>query len=317
MPSLQKLVPQLFVLQHHLEVYQLNHLMTKEGKIKVLEKSDIDILTKGLKDIIEKISFDNLTLEKKYKLFSQIQELNGGLFDEEGLEELINPQTSIREKLHRTELQLRRKLAENEFIKSHLAVFNNPNPEVQQKINKVLSIDFAKSQAEQFEKLNEEGAKNKIIQKYITDGYSPLEADTKYNEDNLNFTMLTYSYQKNKMSLGSIGKIAIGVYANYTTFNGLLQQNKKSDVFIKDEMGNPKHLTIGRFTSNGILGMEKTLDGARTTAEVFAEKENTASTSSPRVSSPSRSSSPSVGSSRGSSSNGSSSRGGSSRGGRG
>ena len=268
--------------------YQLNHYMTKDGKIKVLEDTDIKAITKGLRDMIEKIDFQNLSLERKYKLFTQIQELNGGLFDEEGLEELVNPQTSIKEKLFKTELQLQRKLAENEFIKSHLAVFNNPNPEVQKRINKILSIDFAKSQAEKLEKLNDEGIKNKIVEKYINEGYSPAEAQDKYNADNLNFTMLTYSYQKNKMSLGSIGKIAIGVYANYTTFNGLLQQNKKTDVFIKDEEGNPKHLTIGKFTSDGNLGANNTIAPAgslasewrkkhqRTTAEVFAEKENTA-----------------------------------------
>lgn len=267
--------------------YQLNHYLTDSGRIEVLSEVHVEEATKGLKDMIAKYEQQNETLEKKHQLFTRLAEMHGGLFDEEGLEELKNPQISVREKLTRVELQFKRKLAENEFIKTHLAVFNNPNPEVQSKINKILSIDFAKDQAEKFEKLNQEGEKNKIIEGYINDGYSPAEAADKYNADNLNFTMLTYSYQKNKMSLGSIGKVAIGVYANYTTFNGLLQQNKKGSVFIKDADGEAKHLTIGKFTSNGVLGLDKTLSPAgatndwftnhqRTTAEVFAEKENTA-----------------------------------------
>lgn len=255
--------------------YALNHVTHKDGSITVLTKTMADDMLQSYQSIIEEFDLENTVAERKAQLISTLQNMATIGSNEEGIEELINPQASVEDKMKRMSLKLSTALAQNEFIRTHLAVFNNSNPIVQNKINKILSIDFAKKQASEIEKLEAEGEKNKTVAKYIKQGLSPLEAEKKYQSEAMNFTMLTYSYQKNKMSLGSIGKVAIGVYANYTTFNGLLQQND-ADVFIKDEQGEPASLQIGRFTSNGILGNEKTLDGERTTAEVFAEKENTA-----------------------------------------
>jgi hypothetical protein len=65
------------------------------------------------------------------------------------------------------------------------------------------------------------------------------------------------------------------VYANFTTLNGLIQQNG-SEIFIRDKKGNPKPLTIGNYTAKGILGQEMTVDGSRSIADVLAERENIA-----------------------------------------
>lgn len=240
--------------------YQLNHIMTNDGKIKVLENSDVENITKSLTNKIEEFNLENTSASAKSnfanELFRSFIEGKGNLLDEESLETLLLPQVDIVEKINRLELQLKRKLAENEFIKSHLAIFNNPNLDIQNKINSVLSIDFAKSQAEQLEKLNEAGYRNKMIAEYMAKDatLSDLKANEMYEADQLNFTMLTNSYQKSKMNLGAIGKVAIGVYANYSTFNALLQQHQGEDIYIQDENGNPKTIQIGHFISDGKLG---------------------------------------------------------------
>jgi hypothetical protein len=274
--------------------YQLNHITTEDGKIQVLTKKYADAKIQDLKNKIEKANLQNATASAKsnfaQELFRSFVQGTGTLIDEESLETLLLPQLSIAEKLSKVETELKRKLAENEFIKTHLAVFNNPDVNVQNKINKVLSIDFASDQANLIEELTAEGVKNAATAKYreSNPNLSLKEADEIYQKSLMNFTMLTNSYQKMKMDLGSIGKTAIGVYANYTTFNGLLQQNiSGKSVFIMDENGDPKVTTIGDFISTGTLGVQKTLTptvngtawakvNQRSTAEVFAEKENTA-----------------------------------------
>jgi hypothetical protein len=274
--------------------YQLNHIVDADGKIKPLTKEYAEAKIQELKDKIEKANFNNLTASAKsnfaQELFKSFVQGTGSLLDEESLETLLLPQISLVEKLTKVEAELSRKIAENEFIKCHLAVFNNPNTAIQSKINKVLSIKFAGKQADLIEELTAAGEKNQAVEKIKAEnpGMSSTEANKRYAKTVLNFTMLTNTYQKSKMNLGSIGKTAIGVYANYTTFNGLLQQNiSGKEVYIMDENGDPKTITIGGFVSNGTLGVGKTLSPTsnantwatkhqRTTAEVFAEKENTA-----------------------------------------
>lgn len=264
--------------------YQLNHIMNEDGSFEALQLKHKEEIINSLQYIIDKLDLENIVLDRKGSYRAELLKLSqgkGNFFDEESLEELLVPDMSVKEKLERKTLEIDRKLAENEFIKIHLAVFNNPSNNVQSKINKILSIDFAKEQADKFEALNEEGKKNAQIQKYLEQdaSLSLLDAETKYKEESLNFNMLNYTYQKDKMSLGSIGKIAIGVYANYTTFNGLIQQSEASQfipIVVEKGIFTNKEITIGNYTSSGILGAEKTLDGERTIAEVFAEKENTA-----------------------------------------
>lgn len=262
--------------------YQLNHFMNEDGSIEALQAKHIEGEINKLEELFNEFDLENTILDRKSnaRLDIATMALGSDIFTEESLQDLLTPDMSVKDKLERVRLELERKLAENEFIKSHLAVFNNPSDKVQSKINKILSIDFAKEQADKIEALNEEGKKNAEIQKYITEdtSLSLLDAEAKYKENSMNFNMLTYSYQKEKMSLGSIGKIAIGVYANYTTFNGLVQQNPGTQFISQSTPEGPiaKIVTIGSFKSNGILGAERTLDGERTIAEVFAEKENTA-----------------------------------------
>jgi hypothetical protein len=296
--------------------YQLNHIQDyKTGKIEVLDEKHLEKEMEVFNKKLEKLDFENTILEIKGKDYkfegggtkyakASIYDMKNSLIErfaailenstaKEDIDILLDPTTSIREKKEAKKLQLERKLAENDFIRVHLAVYNSPDIEIQKKINKVLSMKFAQDQASSLEKLVEEGEKAAFVRKYtVTNpGASPLEAEEVYLNNYKNSTLLGYSYQKTKMSLGSVGKTAIGVYANYTTFNGLINQvfGEEGMFLFGGKNGGPKQMTIGNFTSTS-AGLRQTimptdprikqkwLDNKyqRDTSEVWAEKENTA-----------------------------------------
>ena len=162
------------------------------------------------------------------------------------------------EKLDKVNDKLQAQIYENEFIKMHSSVLSNGNEEVQQKVNKVLSMQFAKGQAEM------------------------VQEKTEGSQDNTNFTMLSDSYQKKKMGLGASGKLGIGVYSNYVVFHSMVQQSDKPvQLMTRDEDGKqiPMKIQIGKQTSNGELGRADSLAPIgiqRSISEVFAERQNTA-----------------------------------------
>jgi len=261
--------------------YQLNNYTDEFGNIKVLDKQGVEAETKQTKEKLERLHLDLLSAKRKgfplQDMFEETKSLLSHYFNEEELNDIFNPEIKLLDKLKTLDNSLKRKLAENEFIKSHLAVYNSTNPNIQKRINKILSMDFAKDQAKQMEKLSEEGEKQSFISNYKI--VNPLatqgEALKAYDNYFKNFSVLNYSYQKEKMKLGSVGKGAIGVYANYTTFSALIQTNIGSQGMQILKNGNPRVFVIGE-ASSGSLGAVKTLDGDRNTSEVYNEKVNTA-----------------------------------------
>lgn len=146
------------------------------------------------------------------------------------------------------------KLAQNEIVKIHKAILANSDTRIQKKINKVLSMDFARSQATLISQANN----------------APTHTFSIYDDE----------HQKYKLGLGAAGKSGIGVYSNYVVFHNLVQQSATpiqlmdSDSETKQRF--PLEITIGSFTSNGKLGNIETLDKNRTIGEVLAERQNTA-----------------------------------------
>lgn len=283
--------------------YALNHYIDETGAIKVIDEKYVDNQTKGLRDMLEKLHFELESSKRKaqakktpfsYSAFINNLEEQGEsglnllyqtLKQElgEDLDDILSPEISISQKLISLERKMKTKLAQNDFVRTHLSVYNSTSEEVQKKINKVLSIDFASEQAEQFEEWETEAKKRKFEQSYLLANPNALPNEVKkaYEDYQGNFTMLTYSYQKSKMDLGAVGKVAIGVYAVATTFNGLLHQTFEGK---GTEIGDAP-IMIGHFTSSSIgvlnslapTGVDfKDFEFGRSTAEVFAEKENTA-----------------------------------------
>ena len=165
---------------------------------------------------------------------------------------------------------IEKKIAQNDFTRVYLAVYDSPSKEVQKKLNSILSMEVASGQAETIASWKEEGIRNAFIEKQVALGKNRKEAADMYKEAAENFTMLSYNYQKAKMDLGAIGKKAIGVYATAATFAALIQtQNPK---------GLPmKAFTIGNMSSSK-LGAVNSLSKKyqRTLSDILGERINTA-----------------------------------------
>lgn len=246
--------------------YQLNHHVTKSGEIKEFTEYHVEQVRKKIdKFLNSKEVQDALALEKVERslpenVFMDFMNSLEGVFTEEEIDEvsaerdsLINQIDALKRKLKEKEL----KVLENKFIKIHQAVFANPHQEMQKKINKVLSMKFAQDQANLIEKVS--GSATEEV---------PWD-----------FTILSDQYQKEKMGLGAAGKMAIGVYSNYVTFHGLIQQFDTPSYLQRENAEGQFEkfeINIGGLESDGRLGRQTTLDGSRSVAEVYAEKQNTA-----------------------------------------
>lgn len=259
-------------------VYELHHIVNyKTGVIEVLSHKH-DSKFKNLRSLYKKEmgALNSKTGEEQLlSFYVAVREVMGDEFADELQAEPLN----IAKKLISLERQLDLKIAENDFINIHKAVFNTSDSRVQEKINKVLSMDFARDQATFIGELKKEGELNATIDALMQQGFSENEAENMAGSTSNNFTILSDEYQKSKMALGSAGKLAIGIYSNYVTFHALTQQvNNRITLLEKeeDEDYKTKQVVIGEQISSGIFGEEMTLDGSRTIAEAFAERQNTA-----------------------------------------
>ena len=294
--------------------YQLNHVYNRKTKrIEVLREEHFAEEIEHFTKILDKFDYENQILELKgnkyqlegggtayakpsiYDLKNSLLERFTAIFEdtisEQDREIMLDPTTSIKDKIQAKKIQMDKKLAENDFIRVHLAVYNSPDVEIQKKINKILSMQFSGGQAKLIEGLKEEGEKAAFIATYLEKhpNISQKQAEKAYIEDYKNSTILGYSYQKTKMSLGSVGKVAIGVYANYTTYNSLVNQifGEKGMPIENSKTGEPKVMTIGNFTSStigSVSSLAPTTNAEawhknkyqRDSSEIWAEKENTA-----------------------------------------
>ena len=124
--------------------------------------------------------------------------------------------------------KLYEKLLKNEMVKIYTSVLSSP--QMQGKINKVLSTKDAETQADN-----------------INDIKNPPGSD-KF------FTPLSGEYQKQVMEAGASGQIGIGAYSNDVVFHSLVQQlddNKKLNALIE--------ISFDGIKSEGNLGGDKTL----------------------------------------------------------
>lgn len=207
-----------------------------------------------------------------------------------------------RKKDRAKKLESLEKIVKNEFVRITSAVLNNGDARVQEKINRVLSMDKAREQAKL---LGPKGNRMTGVNSYGNP-----------------------SYQANNAYLGHVGKVGIGVYSNYVVQLGLMQTkasvesntlrgkhgvriaarnvantNTTSEAIgpnyssVSFSIGNSKYElnedgSVRKSTKNksganissrqnidGIIDLgvnTKTLDGGRTIAEALAERQNTA-----------------------------------------
>lgn len=280
------LVPKNFTKQKGLDfdvdkenTYQLWTYVNQSGVVKELSEGYINYQVGKLKKIDNR-KLANLLNEDS----DHYKELLSSLGTKEAVEDFIsNRETSMEEKIIDFQDTMKQKLIENQIIKIHSSVLGNPNKEVKNKINKILSMDFAKEQAENISSLRELGKKNSFIQNNITESNSRDNVESDYSRNNRHFTILSDDYQSYKMFLGSAGKSGIGVYSNFLTMASLFQQYGELGDFrlreynINTESFEPLDFSIqGIGQVDGVLGRIRTLDGDRSISELFEELQNTA-----------------------------------------
>lgn len=226
--------------------YQLHTYIEENGKIGVFsEKSRQDILKVADSKNTENLNDNSPESNLIKAIFGENPDFNINEIEEGTYLDKINT-------------KLEQKLLENELVKIHSSVLSNPSSEVQTKINKVLSMDFAKSQAE-------------LIQNKIEGNFNQR-----------NFTVLSDTYQKEKMYLGASGKLGIGVYSNYVVFHSMVQQSEEPITLLKtigEGKTAPLKIAIGKQVSNGELGRKTSLapkNIKRSIADIFSERQNTA-----------------------------------------
>lgn len=163
-------------------------------------------------------------------------------------------------KTKRASLQAKTKMLENAMVDIYKSVYLSPTDEIQKKINKILSFDNA------------------------TDTANLINNRINSTSDDRYFSIYSDDYQRAQMKLGADGKTGIGGHSNAVTLQAQMERldNKiEVRVPITNENGDvidyvPSNITIGSFTSDGVLGRIETLDGERTIGDIHTENQNSA-----------------------------------------
>ena len=227
---------------------------------------EVKLERKDLYDTLELLEDDltneelELTEEQKKEYLDSKEELKEELKDDKFTKSYLK---FLKETLSDSRDDLEQVL-QNRFIEAHKSVASHP--EMAERINKVLSMDFAKAQSEVLSSISND------------------------NTDYDSFSILSDEYQMGKMELGASGKLGIGVYSNAVVFNSLVNRNLEPIhvtelyEFINASGNREKSVRnmgmfLGSQESDGRLGRKKTLGEGllnRNLSEVLAERQNTA-----------------------------------------
>ena len=269
--------------------YMLHHKINSNGKVVKLEDDlgynayEIDAIIEDVNNSLEDLitrKEENRLLIEEYKDELEVYDTYPVLkdFDRTHVKSLIR---DLSQEIKNEDIKslvrylkelrnIKTKLNQNEIIKIYSSILSNSDRRVQEKVNKVLSTEFAESQADLIGNL------------------------TSTAQDNSLFTVLSDEYQKYKLSLGAAGKLGIGVYSNAVVLHALIQQvdttvNLMTSEFSEDGKKRiiPYALRIGNIQSEGTLGnidtikpdnisQEKWNKIQRSITDVNAELQNTA-----------------------------------------
>lgn len=261
--------------------YQYWHYLNADGKFEILNESHrSEILTK-----IETDKKDNKKLQELLAKLKKEKEEGAGpiaikkikdeiriaLAGQDLINKLLGDVEYTEEDIEDAGLtklnsKINEKLLQNKIVAMHNSVYSNPA--IQHKISKTLNTDYTETQAE------------------FIDGILNSTKDEQY------WTPLSDEYQKQKLMLGSSGKIGTGAYSLDVVGHSLFQQVKLNgkpltfnEKYINQDDGKTytrrKIWTFGRISSTGELGGTNTLGvngkpGDRTISEVMGERQNVA-----------------------------------------
>ncbi len=214
--------------------YYLNHVVDENGRITSLDDkySSHDITNKitALKKRKKRI-IDILKIDKSVDDIDNVDNESTSLFELMRMDVdpgMLIAETSV-EELQTVNNQLKdlknynNKILQNKLVRINAAIIGSTNPEIQKKVNKALSMDFADKQKDLM------GDKNASFT-----------------------TVLSGKHQRDKMNFGAAGAMGIGVYSNYVVMNSLFQQQEDS-INLTSNNDNVS-ITIGTYNSTGMLG---------------------------------------------------------------
>ena len=260
------------------EIQDLTYILSVKQKSKIQDVetiSELELLIDQANLDLETINEVILNIEKTSSLkanFSKekFEAEKNKLIDEYEIL-FVDLEVAYFKELENQHIQnIEKKIAQNDFTRVYLAVYDSPSKEVQKKLNSILSMEVASEQASKLASWKEEGIKNKFIVSQKKQGKNSQEAEEAYKDYLENFTMLSYSYQKSKMDLGAIGKRAIGVYATAATFAALVQTKYPKGM-------NMKAFTIGNMSSSKLGALHSlSKKHQRTLSDILGERINTA-----------------------------------------
>lgn len=235
------------------------YALYKENKIQkdllssLFKGEDIDLnnLEEDFKDeIIEALNSGdkNILKETIQRLHRELKEKDQ-FFKEDIQSDIDNLYETLFEKIFENLLKRnKKKLLENSIIDVYKSVFSSNSSEVQNIISKVLS----------FEKASE------VVEVIKT------ASNNENNQSSNNFSIYSDDYQRQQMKLGRDGQLGVAIYSSLITLHAQLNRLKRP-CLIKNSV-----MTIGKYTSKGYLGLNKTLDGTRLISDVLSELQNSA-----------------------------------------
>lgn len=172
---------------------------------------------------------------------------------------VVGPMYDKLEKYHKVKAaqKTRTTFYEDSMVNLYKSVFMSPSKDIQNKVNKVLSMDVADNTA------------NAIYNKIFA------------SSDPTGFTTYSDSFQREQQKLGAAGKLGIGQHSNAVTFQAQLER-------LVEKVKIPKVIRLGKLVSDGVLGVSNTLDkqykidnnkdvgASRDVADVHTENQNSA-----------------------------------------
>ena len=172
---------------------------------------------------------------------------------------VVGPMYDKLEKYHKVKVaqKTRTTFYEDSMVNLYKSVFMSPSKDIQNKVNKVLSMDVADNTA------------NTIHNKIFA------------SSDSTGFTTYSDSFQREQQKLGAAGKLGIGQHSDAVTFQAQLERMVSKIKISKD-------IRLGKLVSDGVLGVSTTLDkqykidkgidvgSSRDVADVHTENQNSA-----------------------------------------
>ena len=192
-----------------------------------------------------------------------IYQLNHIVLDNNKVEVLSEKHNKILSKNKTSHLsdEFNQKLLENELIKIHQAIYDNM-PDRFEGLNE----SFILNQLALLQDLKEKARKQFEKDKLIAGGISDIQADNNIKNSNTDNYILSNDNLENDLSVNEVSQ----KYLNAIFAHAILQQSA-------NDIGILEKIVIGKSSSKGLLGLQKTIQEDKNISDILVEKLNAVS----------------------------------------